>query len=275
MGHIHSLPMAARGGGPTTIDAPGGVYTDGSLLADDTGLYVLTSGLGDDPPVRLLRFANAASLALSSIEPVGDRVVEQFAQDARALYVGSNRDMDLAGGTTERSSSVLRIDKGSPARTELLTHPTLRISDPSHHGYLGMVSDGSSLFALFESERDSNGTEHLQIERLADAADAPITSVDPIYDLEVSADLRVTTLRLLGAVDGAVVFVREDREADLQTVRSSSVIVIPAGGTTRHYVADLVGTALMPGLGVTDDAIFWLTQAGRLFSLPRSVLSTP
>jgi hypothetical protein len=268
----HAISHVAANGGaatPASFDAPGTVYTNGVMLADDAGVYALTTGTGNADPVLLLRMGYDG--AIHAQDPLGNRVVKQFAQDDAAFYAGLNVDEIVPSGQPfRRISSVVRIDKASHVRSTVLREQTMTISDEFHNGFLGVVTDGSTLFAQFETVADSDGHEHLQILR-ADVGGGAADS-ELIYDLPVSPD-HSTVLQLLGAVDGALIFARYELEANAQkTLRSSSVLTILAGGRSAHFIADFAGDSPTQGLAVNDDRIFWLNQTGRLFGFDRKAL---
>ena len=253
-----------------------GVYTQGVLLADDQGLYVLSSGVAD-PAASTSQFVQLLQLGydgkLKTMDPLGTRVVLHFAQDDVAFYAGLNLDAKATEGEPfERISSVVRIDKQTHERATVLAEQSLTIDDYRYYGYLDVASDGSDLFALFQTLPDEHGKEHLQIKRVERAKDAARDDPAPIFDLEVSANPRYTTLRLLGAVDGAVLFVREEWETNLQNLRSASLLAIPAHSETVHFVADFAADSPATGLAVRDDAIYWINKSGRVFALERAAL---
>lgn len=267
---IYRIGVSAGGAAPSSFHAPGTVYTVGMMLADDAGVYALTTGAGgDEAPVLLVRFDHDGKL--ESQDPLGNRAVQQFTQDERAFYLGLNVD-EIGQPPFQRISSVVRIDKTTHARATMLKEQTMTITDPHHNGYLGVVSDGSTLFAQFETTADADGKEHLQIKRLDTGTITGAADPAPIYDLAVSPE-HSTILLLLGAVDGAVIFAREELEpSDEPSVRSASIMAIPGGSTTAYYIADFAADAPAAGLAVREDRIFWLNQSGRLFSWDRTAL---
>ena len=134
-----------------------------------------------------------------------------------------------------------------------------------------MVSDGTDLFALFESGQSPEGTEHLQIGRVEMASSAAPGELKTIYDLVVPAERHLTMLRLLGAVDGAVFFAR-DEYLQADTLRSSSLMVIPRGDTSARFIADFTTDLPVQGIGASADKVFWMNQSGRIFALSREAL---
>jgi hypothetical protein len=268
----HAISHVAASAGaatPASFSAPGTVYTNGVMLADDDGVYALTTGTGNADPVLLLRMGYDG--ALNAQDPLGNRVVKQFAQDDAAFYAGLNVDQIVPSGQPfQRISSVVRIDKASHARSTVLKEQTMTISDEFHNGFLGVVTDGSTLFAQFETVAGADGNEHLQIVRVD--AGSGSAEPEPIYDLPASPN-HYTVLQLLGAVDGALIFARYELEANPQkTLRSSSVMTILAGSRSARFIADFAGDSPTQGLAVNDDRIFWLNQTGRLFGFDRKAL---
>jgi hypothetical protein len=261
---------------PSGYAGLGGLYLDGVMLADQNGFYVLTSGVGgaqgdSKQVVNLLRFTPSGSIA--SMDLLGNRAVKQFAQDSTAFYAGVNVDeLVETGRPFRRETSVVRIDKQTHAMTTLLNKQTMTISDLRYNGYLGVVSDGTDVFALFETE-PSAGVEHMQIARVPQASTAAPTALVPIFDLPVSASPRYTGVRLLGAIDGAVVFVREESDEKVQLLRSSSVMVIPRGSRNARFLADFVNDAPYAGLAASQGRLFWLNRSGRVFAISREALA--
>jgi hypothetical protein len=272
------LPLQA-GATPTAVAMQSGLYTDAQLLTDAGGIHALASGLGrtvDDPspPVNLLHFTFEG--ALTGMEALGTRVVNQITQDSGAFYTGMNVDEVRTDRMPfERVSSVVRIDKAMRQITTLLGPEIMTIPDPGHNGFLGTVSDGTDLFVVYESPPTAAGTAHWQIGRIAVASTATASELTPIYDLEVPAERNLTTVRLLGAVNGAVIFAR-DEYLQVDRLRSSSVLVIPPGAigaTSARFIADFPTDLPVTGIGASDSQIFWMNRTGRIFALSREALA--
>jgi hypothetical protein len=263
------------GATPTSFVGKGTHYTN-VLLTDATGVHVLTSGLGEMPGgdregvVQLLHFAFSGDFL--SMDALGNRVVRQFTQDANAFYAIKNLDEKRPEGEPfQRVSSVVRIDKVTHQVATLLNPQTMTIKDLRRNGFVGVVSDGTDTFALFESEPVA-GVEHLQIARVSAASTAAASDVQPVFDLPISAEKPLTSLRLLGAVDGALLFAR-DEWAALDRLRSSSVMVIPRGANSARFIADFSGDAPVLGVAASGTEVFWLNQSGRIFALSREALA--
>lgn len=281
---LFQFPLQA-GAKPKQSRGRGGLYTDGVLLADEGGIHALTSGVGMDMGntsnvVQLLHFSLNGEV--SGMDPLGNTVVKPIAQDASAFYAGLNMDDKQPDGTPypdgtpfKRVSSVVRIDKKSHQVSTLLNARTMTISSIKFNGYLGVVSDGSDVFALFESEPVA-GFEQLQIGRVSNAATAGASDFMPIYDLSVSADKHLTRLRLLGAIEGSVFFARDEwvqADEGEPSLRSSSVMVIPHGSTSARFIADFTNDAPAAGVFASGQQVFWLNQLGRVFALSREALA--
>lgn len=141
-----------------------------------------------------------------------------------------------------------------------------------------LLGDGDRLYtcALFDSGPRIEGPDRLQIIRIRQASGgAP--EQESVFELPLSAALGDETrpsLRLLGALDGAVVFVQDEYDAAAEAPRRSSVLVIPKGQTGAQFVADFVeDDALFVGLVANADRLFWHNKSGRIFGLSRAVLS--
>jgi hypothetical protein len=258
----------------TSTPGIGGFYTKGMALADASGVHLLMSGLGEvgeaERVVYLLHYAFSGEL--TSMDALGNRVVMQFAQDDGAFYAVKNVDQAAAsaGQPFERVSSVQRIDKQTHAATSLLNEQTMTISDLKYSGYVGVVSDGSNVFALFQTA-PTDGLERFQIGRVSSPATAGSSDLQPIYELEVVAEKHQTAIRLLGAVDGAVFFARD--EVFEGGSYSSSVLMLRDGAERPQFIADFTADLPVAGVVASEDRVFWLNQTGRIFAIPRGVLA--
>jgi hypothetical protein len=228
--------------------------------------------------VQLLHFSPSGEVS-PMMDPLGNTVVKSIAQDASSFYAGKNADdkqsdgQQLPEGTPfKRVSSVVRIDKKSHQISTLLNEQTMMVSSIRFNGYLGVVSDGMDVFALFESA-PAAGFEELQIGRVAQAATAAASDMTPIYDLSVSAEKHLTRVRLLGAVEGTVFFAREELNEDEQTLRSSSVMLIPHGSSSARFVADFIDDYPVAGVFASGQQVYWLNQSGKIFALSREALA--
>jgi len=266
------LPLVAAAV-PTSTPGTGGLYTKGTALADASGLHFQTSGLDEVgrrevAVVYLLHYSRDGKL--TSKDPLGSRAVFQIAQDADGFYAVNNQDQASDSEMFRRVTSVVRIDKQTHKSSTLLNPQTLEISRAEYGGYIGLASDGSDVFALFQSA-PSQGRERLQIGRVTDPGSAGPSDLMPIYELEVPADPRVTALRLLGALDGAVFFAREESFEGGRF--SASVMMIRRGEERAEYLADFSGDAPEAGIVANDERVFWLNKSGRIFAFPREALA--
>lgn len=256
--------------GPVAV-VQGDVYDEADLLADAANLYALAdnvSGLSAAAaPVQALRIDRSTG-AVTPLDTGGARPLFQFTQDSTSLYVGVDTDVALDGGV-ERVSRIVQFAKSSGASTTLVEQ-TLTTSDASYGGFIGLQDDGTTLFALYEAAPASDGTVDTQVV-VVDSSDGG-TSV--LYD-EVD-DPTLVSFRLLGAVSGAVVLVRDvtaQPEAGAGS-SESSVLVIPPGGGAPRIVASFAGDAPIFELQAptfTAD-VFWLNASGRVFRLPAAAL---
>jgi hypothetical protein len=266
------LPLAA-GAVPTSTPGTGGLYTKGTALADASGVHFQTSGVNkvgrrEEAVVYLLHYSRDGRL--TSMDPLGSRAVFQIAQDAEAFYAVNNQDQASDSEMFRRVSSVVRIDKQTHRSSILLNPQTLEIGAAEYGGYIGLASDGSDVFSLFQSA-PTQGRERLQIGRVTEPGNAGPSDLMPIYELEVPAAPRVTALRLLGALDGAVFFAREESFEGGRF--SASVMMIRRGEARAEYLADFSGDAPEAGIVANDERVFWLNKSGRIFAFPREALA--
>jgi hypothetical protein len=267
--HLVQLPLRAAAV-PTSTPGTGGLYRNATALADASGVHLQTSGLGDEGEERAVVYLlhHALSGELTGMDPLGNSVVFQIAQDADHFYAVSNRDD--GPGPFQRVTSVVRIDKRTRATSTLLNPRTLEISELDFSGYIGLVSDGSDVFALFESA-PRDGRERFQIGRVMSPGSAGPSDLTPIYDIEVPSDPRVTLVRLLGALDGAVFFAREELFEGGRF--NASMLMIRRGQERAEFLADFSGDTPVDGIVASDDRVFWLTRTGRIYAIPRETLA--
>ena len=219
-------------------------------------------------PVQLLSIARATGL-VTPLDTGGARPILQFAQDPNSVYVGVDTDVALDGGV-ERVSRIVLFAKagGAPGASTTLTESTLTTTDAAHGGFIGLADDGTTLFALYEAA-PANGTVETQVVQLASGDAGPSVLYDELVDPTVAS------LRLLGAVNGAVVLARAVLgRADGGVASESSVLVIPAGGVAPRIVASFVRDAPIFELQAPtfSEDIFWLNASGQVFRLPAAAL---
>lgn len=258
-------------GSPVAV-ADADVYLDGTvLLADAANLYALADNVAGLPataaPVQLLRIARGTGV-ITPVDTGGAGPVFQFTQDASAVYVAVDTDQAIDGGL-ERISRVVRLPKNGDPSTPV-QQSTLATTDPHHGGTIGLQDDGTTLFELYEAAPAADGTVDTQVLMLSGTGSAPNVLYDEVLDPSVAQ------LRLLGAVDGAVLLVRDiTPRADAGASSSeSSILVIPAsGGAPRIVASFLRDTPIFEIQAPTFTGdVFWLNQGGRVFRLPAAAL---
>jgi hypothetical protein len=280
---IQRAPLAIKPT-PTSFDVGKlQVFAKTLLLADTSNLYVLANFLGTtaSSPVQLLMLDPRSGIS-KAIDTGGNSVVYQFDQDSEALYVARDIDaaMDAAASTTVRKSAVIRIAKTNGSVSTSFPEQSVTISNVQYGGYIGVRVDptpgNSALVALFESALATDGTLAVEVQRMPLPTGSSGTSsmsmpADTLYTVNV--DPTVTTLSLLGALDGAALLTRVDYDMSgtASIASRSSLLVIPPMGDMR-IVADFVDDAPVDGLGSDSNYIYWLNSSGKLYRLSRDVL---
>jgi hypothetical protein len=271
VGQVFGTPALDGGSAALLATVNGDIYDNADLLADSTSLYALAdnvSGLGAlAAPVQLIRVTRATGV-VTPLDTGGALAMMQFTEDAEAVYVGVDTDAPLDAGI-ERISRIVRFPiSGGPST--IVVQTTLTTSDASHGGFIGLQYDGAALIALFEAPPAADGTVDTQVLRL-DPADAGSSLV---YDETV--DPTFGRLRLLGAVSGAVVLVRDTTaNADAGNASSESVVLVvpPSGGAPRiaaTFAQDTPVFELQTPTFSPDS--FWINASGRVFRLPAGAL---
>lgn len=252
----------------------GDVYDQADVVAGAQSLYLLADNLSGlaatASPLQLLS-VDRTSGSVVSHDTGGARPVFQLAQDAAGVYVAVDTDVSQGDGGAQRTSSVLGFPVGgaSTASTSV-AQSTVTTPDASYGGYVGLVDDRTTLFALYQSAPTADGTIDTQIQKLSASGGMPTK----LYD-EVALPT-VSQLRLLGASAGAVIFARDVAGGIDGGARSpeSSVLVLPAGQTAPRIVAGFVGDSPVfevQAPSFTAD-VFWMNASGRIFRLPSGVL---
>jgi hypothetical protein len=271
VGQVFGTPALDGGSAALLATVHGDIYDSADLLADSANLYALAdnvSGLAASAaPVQLIRVSRSTG-AVTPLDTGGALAMMQFTQDGDAVYVGVDTDMPLDAGV-ERTSRIVRFPRaGGPSTTVVQT--TLTTSDASHGGFIGLQYDGTALIALFEAPPAADGTVDTQVLRL-DPADAGSSLV---YDEIV--DPTFGRLRLLGAVNGAVVLVRDtmaNADAGNASSESAVLVVAPTGGAPRILASFAQDTPIfeLQTPAFSPDA-FWVNASGRVFRLPAGAL---
>jgi hypothetical protein len=268
---LFGMSTADGGTGNPLAVINGDVYDGADILADATNLYALAdnvSGLtATAAPVQLIRVSRATG-SVTPLDTGGAVSLLQLTQDATAVYVGVDTDVALDAGV-ERVSQIVRFPTdGGPSTKAVAT--TLTTTDPSHGGFIGLQDDGTALFALYEAPPAADGTVDTQVLRL-DLSDAGSSVV---YDEVV--DPKIERLRLLGAVNGAVVLVRDIAvQADAGVTSSESAVLgIPAAGGAPRILASFVRDTPIFELQAPPFSpdTFWVNSSGRVFRLPAGAL---
>lgn len=266
---VQAVGTAGGGIASTVATVDGDVYDGADLLADAQALYALADNVAglaaSAAPVQALRIDRGTG-KITALDTGGARPVLQLTQDAKALYVAVDTDV-MTAGSIERVSRVVRFAKNGGA-SSTVSQRTVITSDESHGGFIGLQDDGTTLFALSESGADADGLIDTQVLALGDS--------EPKVLYDELVDPAVVRLRLLGAVNGAVLLVR-DLAAQPQggvAATSSSVLVIPPGGGDPRIVASFAKdtpTGELQAPSFSPD-VFWLNSSGRVFQLSGAAL---
>ena len=248
------------------------IYENAPLHADGSDVFALASAVegSSGSPVQLLRVGRSGTV--TPFDTGGNTPVYQFAQGEEFVFLATDVDREN-GELIARESRLLRIDKNDGTRSELL--PVQRVQTPERlrGGYIGVVADADQVFALFESAPEADGTTRVQLH--AAAADGSSSGEAPEPRYELVLDPTLSQLLLLGALDGGVVLARIEYEGeadDSGKVRSSAIVVVPAGGGAPRILADLARDYPVQGLVHDDEHVYFLSSRGQLFSVDRSVL---
>jgi len=270
-------PMTAL----TPWNAPMSLYKkDGVLLGDAQGLYALSPVGGDmadantmmprptgEGPVQLIAFDNTGKVAGQT--PLGNYGVLQFAQTETALFLGMDKDQ-LMGATTRRTSNVVRVDKATRARSNAFPDQIVMTDQPDRHGgYLAVLTDGTTLYAVFEGTPEA-GVTHFQVHALDIAEARGSTPPRTLYDLPVSGQR--SELKPIGALDGALLVARLSLSSDGMTVTSSTLLLLRRAGGPASVVADFAGRYPLPSIAADADNVYWFNDDAKLYSFPRAAL---
>jgi hypothetical protein len=255
----------------------GSVYDTGSLLVDASGIYTLVSGAATDADdkgsaVRLLALDPAHGTP-RIFDTGGNRPVLQFDHDPKAVYLAVDSDAPNPDEIrTDRTTSVVRIDKATGERAALTPDKQLTVTDTQHGGYIGLRVDAhaATVFALFEAPPGADGSTVLQVHKIDAVGTSPQSAPSVLYQLTVQNPAR-TSLRLLGAVDGAALVSRADFN-DRYEVQKCTVLILLPGQTAPRIAAIFVHDSPIAGVATDAARIYWLNRSGRIFALPRAAL---
>jgi hypothetical protein len=273
---IHRAGLAQGSATYAPIPIDGEITEATPLLVDASAMYVLASAVAgaQGSPVQLVKI-DRASGAVRAFETGSNFHVYRFAQDSAGIYIARDVDAQGQGGATSRLSQIVRLAKADGALTEISDPVSLTTPDRLHGGFIAVDTDlsgGAGVFAVGE-DAPAGGTVPTRVVRL-DPATRMMTKL-----VERNLDADVARLWLLGVVDGAVLLVSTATETGdggaPVSIRSSSVLVVPAGGGTPRVVADFAGDYPMvglPALAVDAASVYWLNVSGDLYALPRDAL---
>jgi hypothetical protein len=272
---IRRTPVVGGSALASEFPVGGAVYESTSLLAANGRIYVLATAVNgaQGAPVQLLAIdamSTDPARAVTSFDTGGTQPVFQFGQDDDAVYLAVAVDSAGDAGRTRRTSSVMRLQKSNGMRTNVLPEKVLDLADPLRGGgYTGVQVDGGLLFALFENMPAADGTLKVQVMRVDLAQQG---SAQAVY--ETTLDRNLSQLAILGVVDGVVVLSRIEYEVSdgMKSVRSSSVIMVPANDAGPRIIADYPRDYPGDDLVSDDDRIYWLNSSGLLYGFPRARL---
>lgn len=265
---VNQTMLAGAPTGAPAVTVRGDIYNGTDLLADATNLYALADNVADLAPgasvVQLLRI-DRASGTVTPFDTGGINPLLQFTQDAKSVYAGVVADVPVGDAQFQRISRIVKLAKTGGAVTTV-AQKSLTVSNDTRGGFVGLQSDGTSLFAVYEGPPDSDGNMDLQVQRLGSSP-----SEDPKVLYEERGAPPTVRLRLLGAVSGALVLARDTALlSDAGPAETeSTVIVLPAGGSSARTIASFRDDGPVFELQVptfTPD-VFWMNQSGRIFRL--------
>ena len=268
---LQRTPLSASG---TALSSPamGALYSQNTLLSDANAVYALASGVegaASDAAVQVIVFGFDTK-PVRTLDTRGNAVVFQYGQDDNWLYIASDVDTLQSGDIWERQSTVVRVPKLGGVPAGVMPGVTMTTADKGHGGYVGVVVDGSTVFALFENQARADGTFDVEL-RTVDAVELASTP-SPTTLYKLSIDPKQTQLVLLGAVDGTAILSRIENKTDAPGPRSSTVFSVAANGGSPRILADFANDAQAPGVVQDDDRFYWINGTRRIYALPRSAL---
>lgn len=249
----------------TVVDAD--IFDSTDLLADGKNLYALADQVaGLAPGASKLQFVRIDRMAgtVTPFDTGSAKAAPEFTQDTAAVYLGADTDVVAGDASFERISRIVTIPKAGVGSTTV-EQRTLSVIDPTRGGFVGLADDGTSLFDVYEDAINADGTMDVRVEKRS----TPSSVAKVVY--EETIEPATTHLRLLGAVDGAALVVRDatQRSDAGRAAADGTVIAIPSDGSTPRIVASFRGDtplAEMQPPTFTPD-IFWLNQSGRVYRL--------
>jgi len=271
---VERISIAGDGKRSPSLAVNGEITEVTPILVDGAAMYLLASAVvgAQGSPVQLLKIDRRSGNVVS--QDTGSNFhVHQFAQDATSIYLVSDLDTEM-GTDTRRTSRVVRIPKAGGPPEEIVPAMTVTTPDRLHGGFIGVHADtagGPGLYSLYE-EAPGAGAVVTRVVKIDPTAHA----LTPL--LERNLALGGSTLWLLGVVDGAAILARTESESadgGASSIRSSSVIVVPAGGGVPRIVATYAHDYPLLGmqvLAVDADWVYWLNGTGELYRLSRGAL---
>ena len=247
-------------------------YDDSPLLSDESGLTVLANrAKGGDAPVQVLHVTYDGSV--KPLDTGGNHPVPQFAQSSDAVYVATDVDVQKTPtGSIDRTSTVVRIDKRTGARTQLVPDEHLATPRIEHGGYLGVQMGSNMLYALFETAAVQTGMTGMQV-RGIDPSSRSAASPTVLY--EVPIDPSHTRLIMLGLADNTPILARIEYATitnETGTVRSASIFAMPGAGEPPRILADLANDTPLQGIVGDERRIYVLSRGGALLGIARTGL---
>jgi hypothetical protein len=272
---VQRASIGADGGAAPTIQIDGDFTPLTPLLVDSDAMFLVASGVNGSvgSAVQLIRI-DQKTAEIRSFDTEGNFQRHQFAQDATHVYVVSDRDQSESA-PLQRTTKIVGLAKSDGARSDVATVWTLSTSDKLLGGYVGVQIDSTgaqSLYSIYQDTPAPNGTVRTRVLKLDPASQASTNLLERILDPAR------TTLWILGVVDGGVLLASTESavsDAGENSLRSSSVLLIPAGGGAPRIVADFSRDNPILGFqAVANDAeqVYWLNRSGDLYRFSRTEL---
>jgi hypothetical protein len=273
---VRHTSLLGDAGAITTVQINGDFTPRTPLLVDSNAMFLLASGVNGSQgsAVQLIRI-DRQTAEVRPFDTGGNYLRQQFAQDASNIYVVSDADVPPEGVPVRRRTSIVRLSKTDGTLAEVAAPFELNTPDKLLGGYVSVQTDSSgsnALYGIYQDAPAENGTLRTQVWRL----DADSLESTALLDRIINHGR--TTLWILGIVDRAVLLAATEAttsDAGEASLRSSSVLLIPAGGGAPRIVADFARDNPILGFqGVAYDAdsVYWLNQSGDLYRLARAEL---
>lgn len=270
------LPLM-EGAGENVISIGANVYQATSLLADDSGIYALGNVTGEASSSLKIIVVGYDGTVTRRLDIAAGSPLAQFDQDDAALYLALLQAPADPAVPDNKLWKVVRIPKDGSASAAALPDRPITISDSEQKtggGYLGLQVDGAKLYTLFEEAPGSDGRAQVTLARSDTAAAAGAPEV--LYAFTVNFQL--TSVRLLGVIDGVPVLLRTEfvptsgAQTRSNTIQRSSLLGVTTAGA--RIIADFSNDTPVWTAGLASDAthIYWLNQTGQIFGYQRNAL---